>query len=341
MTDITPKTNTALYGHEEAEAALLADAASGTLAHGIILGGPRGIGKATLAYRFARKLLAADSAAANRIAAGSHTDMLVVEPLWDDKKEEYARDINVEQARGVAEFLSLTPAEGKWRVVIIDAADQLNTNAANAILKILEEPPSYTVLLLIAHNPGLLLPTIRSRCRLMRLKPLDKKTFDTVLCHIAPDIEPGAAQALAPLSGFAPGLAITLHEQGALPMYEQILAFTAALPAIDAPALHRFAGEIGSGSIHTNWQVFSRLMLCLLERATTHAAGAGDNAISPAEARALERLASLHPADIWAEKWQAARDQFSLAEARHLDYKQVIITFIHSLAGKDKYEIAA
>ena len=341
MTDITPRTNTALYGHEEAKAILLRDLAAGTLPHGIILGGPRGIGKATLAYRFARKLLAADPAAISRITAGSHTDLLVVEPRWDEKKEEFAREINVEQARSIAEFLSLTPGEGAWRVVIVDAADQLNINAANAILKILEEPPKQTVLLLVAHNPDLLLPTIRSRCRMLRLKPLDQQAFDEVLCHIAPDIEPLTGRALAPLSGFAPGLAITLHAADALEVYQKILSLAASLPALDTLALHGFASEISSGAVHANWQLFSRLMLCLIERASLKAAGIDVEPVSEAEAQALTRLAALHPAAVWAQKWQAALEQFSLAEARHLDYKQVIITFFHSLAGKDTYEIAA
>src|SRR5690348_15486648 len=141
MVDLTPRTNTELFGHEQAEQLLLRDLAQGKLAHGWIIGGQKGIGKATLAYRFARKLLGDDESTMRRIAAGSHADLLVIEPEFDSKKGEYARDITVEQARGIAQFLSLTAGESQWRVVIIDTVDALNVNGANAILKILEEPP--------------------------------------------------------------------------------------------------------------------------------------------------------------------------------------------------------
>jgi DNA polymerase-3 subunit delta' len=283
--------------------------------------------------------LAPDHPIFRRIAAGSHTDFLAVEPLFDAKKEEFAREINVEQAREIAQFLSLTPGEGAWRVVIVDSADQLNVNAANAILKILEEPPPQTVLLLVSHNPGLLLPTIRSRCRSLRLKPLAKKHFTSVMRHIAPQIAGDELAALAQLSAHAPGVARMLQEQGALEMYDRILALTAGLPALNTLQLHAFAAEIGSGTVHANWQVFSRLMLCLLERASLHAAAAGIEPVSDLEARALARLAGLHGPEVWAEKWQAALDQFSLAEARHLDYKQLVITYFHALAGHEPFQI--
>src|SRR5262249_4560580 len=156
-----------------------------------------------------------DEAAAHRIAAGSHADLLVVEQEYDEKKEEYAREIPVAQAREISQFLALTPGEGRWRVVIVDAADALNANAANAILKILEEPPPQAVLLLVSHNPGRLLPTIRSRCRMLRLKPLNDKAFAAAMEHIAPGMEAQEYATLAELSDKSPGVALQLHAQNA------------------------------------------------------------------------------------------------------------------------------
>lgn len=185
MSENSPRYQDQLFGHSEAEAQLICEARSGKLAHGWIFSGPRGIGKATLAYRFARMLLSgntdmnlpADHPVFRRVAMGSHTDLLVVEPVFDAKKGESAREISVSQAREISQFLSLTPGEGQWRVVIIDTADELNASSANAVLKILEEPPPQAILILISHNPGRLLPTIRSRCRLLRLKAPDESSF--------------------------------------------------------------------------------------------------------------------------------------------------------------------
>lgn len=324
MTELSPKTNTELFGHEAAEAGLARDLAAGKLAHGILIGGPEGIGKATLAYRLARLLLPGGE---RRIAAGSHTDLLVVEKLWDAKKEQFANEISVEQARGIAQFLSLTPGEGQWRVVIIDPVDALNTAGSNAILKILEEPPPQAVLLLISHNPGRLLPTIRSRCRLLKLAPLSPEDFRRAMRLVAPQAD---ADALGPLSGNAPGLAARLEGQGALAMYGDMLALLADAPALDAAKIHAFAERFGSGA-HEEWKLLKRLALFLFERA----AMPGAKPILREEGPVLERLAALHPPHEWAKKWQRALEQFSLAQARHLDYKQLAIVFFHEIMEKE------
>jgi DNA polymerase-3 subunit delta' len=339
MPDITPRTNTELFGHEDAEAMLRREFAAGTLAHGWIISGPRGIGKATLAYRFAKTLLGANSEI--RIAANSHADLLVIEPAYDEKKEELAREISVEQAREISKFLSLTPGEGQWRVVIIDSADALNINAANAILKILEEPPSQSVILLVSHNQGKLLPTIRSRCHQLKLKPLRGEAFDRVMRHIAPDIDENELAVLAPLSGNAPGVAIEMHEQEATEIYNQILDLLLPLPGIDTGKLHAFADRIATKQVHANWQLLMRLMLSLIERISRQAAGMAYEPVSDVEETVIRKAVALQPSVVWAMKWQQCADQFSLAESRHLDYKHVIITFFHSIASKEGLQIVA
>ncbi|HYB55310.1 MAG TPA: DNA polymerase III subunit delta', partial [Alphaproteobacteria bacterium] len=159
-----PRANPDLFGQEEAEAALLEAFRGKRLAHAWILSGPRGIGKATLAYRFARFMLAHGAKAESgglfgpatppeslalspdhpvfrRVASGGHADLLTLERRFDEDRRRFKSEISVEEAREVADFLHLTPAEGGWRIVVIDGAEEMNRNAANAVLKIVEEPP--------------------------------------------------------------------------------------------------------------------------------------------------------------------------------------------------------
>lgn len=315
---------------------------AGKLPHGLLITGPKGIGKATLAYRFAKHLLSAsedEQSVHRRIIAGSHADLLVVEQTLDPKKGEVSKDISVDQAREVAEFLSLTPGEGTWRVVIIDSVDALNVNGANAVLKILEEPPPQAVLILISHNPGKLLPTIRSRCSQIKLAPLNETEFEQVVSHVAPDVEGRERQSLQLLSGGAPGVALDLKDKEALDMYAQIIELCADMPEIDALKLHSFAAKIGSGKTHENWQLFTRLMLCLHERTTKTALGNNLPEIVADEADVLEHLATIHASGVWAAKWQQCADQFLLASSRHLDYKQIVITYIHSIANTEGFQL--
>jgi DNA polymerase-3 subunit delta' len=349
MSESEPRLSPKLHGHGEALAQMLADFNEGTLAHGWLISGARGTGKATLAYHFARAALSGempefispDHPVFRRVAALSHADLLVVEPKYDEKKDEKAREISVEQAREIAQFLSLTAGESAWRVVIIDAVDELNVNGANAILKILEEPPKQSVILLISHNPGRLLPTIRSRCRSLRLKPLANNAFNAVMRQVAPEVDSEELVALAALSNGSPGVALQLHEAGALAIYEDILHLLSALPALDAGSVHRFAEGIGTGKVHGNWRLFTHVMLCLLERITLAASGAGLTPVSDEEGMVLQGLSQLHPAGVWAGKWQQVAEQFLLAEKLHLDYKQVIIVFIHSLLNAEGFQIGS
>lgn len=339
MAELSPNANTELYGHEATEALLAQEMASGKLPHGLILAGARGIGKATCAYRLARRLLAGEGrdveAVFRRIAAGSHADLLVIEQAYDEKKEELANEISVEQARGIGEFLALTPGESDWRVVIVDSIDAMNLNAANAILKILEEPPPQAMLILISHNPGRLLPTIRSRCRMLKLAPLGMSDFTKVIRHVAPSSSHEEIAALAIVAAGSPGKALAMKEQGALERYQELLEVLVPLPAIAAQTLHAFAESMGTGQIHANWQLVTELMLVLIERIAKTAAGITLPEVMEGEARTIKHLAALHPAGVWAAKWQQCADQFLLAQSRHLDYKQVLITYIHSLAERN------
>src|SRR5947209_1685077 len=186
-----PRETLSLYGHAEAEQAFLTAYRGGRMPHAWLIGGVGigGIGKATLAYRMARFLFAhpdqaaedvrkssslalpADHPVARRIAAQGHPDLLALERV-EDEKGKMPTMISVDLVRRTIGFFGSTAGEGGWRVCIVDSADELNPSGANALLKILEEPPAKALLLVVSHAPGRLLPTIRSRCRRLMLRPL-------------------------------------------------------------------------------------------------------------------------------------------------------------------------
>ena len=216
MTAPEPRANPLLVGHAAHEAVLLDALRSGRMHHAWLIAGPAGIGKATLAFRFARRLLAGmpgpgetlalDPAhpVFRRVAAGSHADLLTVERAYDEKRKRTRTQIAVDDVREINGFMRLTPAEGGWRVVVVDGAEDMNQNAANALLKVLEEPPPRAVLLLVCAAPGRLLPTIRSRCRRLRLSPLGEADMDRLLAALSARHGDGGAR---PARGARRGLA--------------------------------------------------------------------------------------------------------------------------------------
>ena len=211
-----PRETFAFVGHDAAEAELAGALKSGRMHHAWMLAGPKGLGKATLAYRAARVAFGAkrggkrpldvdpEDPIARRIAAQSHPDLFVLKRGLNDRGRP-RREISVDEARELGAFFALAPAEGGMRVAIIDAVDDLNRNSANAILKTLEEPPARSLLLLVCHAPGAALATIRSRCRRLAMRPLPDGDVraalgkpDDALVRLAKG-RPGRAIALAAL----------------------------------------------------------------------------------------------------------------------------------------------
>jgi len=251
-----PRETTALFGHGAAEAALLAAYRSGRMPHGILIAGPKGIGKATLAYRLARFVLGhPDPAArhvqdatslqvdpinpvARRIAAQAQPDLLVIERTLNERGT-LRNQIAVDDVRRTVPFFGSTAGEGGWRIAIVDAVDDLNRSGANALLKVLEEPPRRGLLLLVAHSTARVPPTLRSRCRIISLRPLAQADVAAALTAVAgsqgDDEEVAAAAAAA--SGSV-SRALGLLEEDALTLRQQALDLLARLPAVDAGHLH-------------------------------------------------------------------------------------------------------
>jgi DNA polymerase-3 subunit delta' len=227
-----------LFGHDEAVAAFRESLASGRLHHAWLITGPEGVGKGTFARNAALRLLAEaagppplvpglgvqpDHPTAKLFAAGSHPDYRLVErEVWDTKgnivprhersgTEELGRNIRIKQIRGLGPLLGVKPALSPRRAIVIDAADDLEAGAANALLKSLEEPPTGTAFLLVSHAPERLLPTIRSRCRLLRLAPLGRDAMTSALSAALPDAETAEIRELAEAGEGSPGRSIAFR----------------------------------------------------------------------------------------------------------------------------------
>ena len=259
-----PRETFALFGHEAADAALLEAYKSGRIAHAWLIGGPPGIGKATLAFRFARFVLAhpdpqapevqeaasltvaQDHPVARRIAAQAQGDLRVLERVVNEQTGKLYTNIRVDDVRRVVSFFSGTAAEGGWRIAIVDAIDDLAREGANALLKVLEEPPARTLLLLISHSPGRELPTIRSRCRRLLLRPLAQEDVVRALAA-ASGGDPGDPElaAAAAASDGSVSRAMALLDGPALALRQRVLEAIGQLPNPDPRALHALADALG------------------------------------------------------------------------------------------------
>ncbi len=239
-------------------AGLYGAAVSGRLHHAWLIGGQEGIGKATLAYRFARWLLAGartpdlsldpSNPAFKRVAANTHADLLTIERRFDEKRKKLQGEIVIATVHEVGKFLRLTAGEGGWRVVVVDGAEDMNRNAANALLKLLEEPPKQAILLLVSHAPGRLLPTIRSRCRTLNLAPLPEADVATLLAAQAPEVSPEDRRRIARLAEGSIGRALTLAAEDGVAMAALVdEALAAPVKPARAQAMADAAGRLEDG----------------------------------------------------------------------------------------------
>lgn len=338
-----PRETTSLVGHERAEAAFLEAYRGGRLPHAWLIAGPRGIGKATLAYRFARFVLSQPSAenveslaipttsqAFQRVAAGSHGDLMAIERAADEKSGRLRAEIVVDDVRKLHHFFTMTSAETPWRIAVVDSADEMNRNAANALLKLLEEPPARGLLLLVAHTPGRLLPTIRSRCRRLDLRPLSIEAVSDVIGLRRPDIHGAERLALAHLSGGSPGRALEIAASGGMDFYHDLTAHLERLPNLDIPALYGFADRLADRGNEGLFRTFASLLedwfyrLILAASAGPNALGEGHE-VDERDKALMARFAKAKPVD----RWLALREElialFAQAEGLKLDQRQVVI----------------
>ncbi len=332
-----PRDTDVLFGHGQAERAMLDAYRSGRLAHAWLIGGPQGIGKATLAWRFARFLLAypdPSSAAVRaatdlavpldhpvraRLRSGAQADVAVLRRQWNDKTKRFFTDIRVDDVRGALQLFRQAAGAGGFRICILDSAEDLNRSSANALLKVIEEPPPRSLFLVVSHRPTQVMPTILSRCRKLFLGALgteDVRAAVTTAAKAGGTVPHGLDEILARGGGSA-GRALQLLDATRRSLDGDLRAELNRLPAVDWRALHRLAdrmggadgGEAGATAVETvlDW---------LDERVRVAARGAAGP----------RRLAPL------AEVWERVRVLAREAEALNLDRRPLLLSVFADLA---------
>lgn len=346
-----PRETSTVYGQDQAQQAFLDAYTSGRLHSGWLVTGPRGVGKATLAWKIATFLLAeqdddglfgapppptsllVDPQDSNAllIQSGAHPRLFVVRRPLDEKTERLKTEITVDTVRGMKKFFQMSAADGGRRVVIVDAADEMNRAAANAILKELEEPPENTTILLIAHQPSRLLPTIRSRCRELRCAPLSAADLTTALDQAG--FQTDAPDALASLSGGSAGDAIRLLAQDGLPLYGDLVQLIDGIPQIDRPRAIRLAESCAGRGAEGRLTLTLDLLDHLLSRAARAGVlGEPQSQGAPGEARLLTRLAPHdHAARAWALAAAELGETARRARAVNLDPAALILDMLFKI----------
>ena len=329
---LRPRLAQELFGHAEAEQTLLDAYRGGRIPHAWLIGGESGIGKATLAYRLARFVLAypdpampaaqraksldvpADHPTTRRIAGQAHSDLLVLRRVINEKTGKLFTVTRVEDVRRTVPFFGSTAGEGGWRVAIVDPLEDLNRAGENALLKVLEEPPARTLLLLVSHAPGRVLPTIRSRCRTLVLRPLAVENVIRAVTATAgeeasaDDIRDAAAAA----DGSA-GRALTFLEGDALELRQQVTGLLERLPVLEPRALHALGDKIAGTQAETLMAFMDAVNTWLSTRLRS----------GPQETARLARVA-----EVWASVNSAMQD----AEAYNLDRKPLVFSVFGQLA---------
>jgi DNA polymerase-3 subunit delta' len=323
-----PSENPVLVGHREVAAMIPFAYKAGRLPHAVILAGPRGIGKATLAFHIAHHLLKHPAAASapeglaepdpmsplfRQIAVGAHPAILHLTRPFDDKAKKFKTRLTIDEVRRVSRFLSFTSHDGSYRVVIVDPVDDMNVSAANALLKNLEEPPARTVFFLIAHSTGAMLPTIRSRCQLIRLPPLASTEVETALRRLGVPLpeDARARNGLVERAGGSVRNAILLSEFGGLEIADTIDVLARASD-LDIAKAHRLADAVSGRDNEIRFELMNTHMLDIVAGAASAAASAGD----PAGAANFARV------------WQELRIAISDTETYNLDRKQHALNMI-------------
>ena len=354
-----PRETMALFGQQAAEAAFLNAWRAGRPHHAWLLRGPPGVGKATMAYRIARFLLTrppenggglfgeappppetldapSDDPALRQLIAGSHPQVVELRRPWNEKTKTFRTAISVESVRRLIEFFQLSSTDGGWRVALVDPADDLNAAAANALLKLIEEPPVRAMFLLVSHAPGRLPATIRSRCRRLDFNLLPEDEVRTAIAAAAPELPVEEAQALSRLAPGAPGAALRLGALGGGALYADLIDMMAGAPRFDRGKLMAMVGQVGRREGVQQFEALGLLLRLFCERmARAGALGAAPEEAAPGEAGVAARLApDLSAGRVWAQTSAEVASRYDDAVGLNLDPQRSILDIALYIEGQ-------
>jgi DNA polymerase-3 subunit delta' len=329
---IPPQENTSLFGHGHAEEFLAESYRSGKGHHAVLIEGPEGIGKATLAFRFANHILAhpdplsapeilaapdPHSPVSRQIAGGASHNLLHLSRPVDAKTGKLKTSITIDEVRKAGKFFAQTSGTGNWRIVVVDTADDLNRNAANAILKILEEPPKRSMFLVLSHAPGKLLPTIRSRCLPLRLRPLRDDDMLPALSNLGIALSPDGSEMILKVAGGSVAQALKLINHGGLEVISAFDAMLAATGAGQRKAIHKIADAVSQKDNEVLYAFFTDHIGEYVAALSRSSAVAGDTP------RAY-RLSTLYA---------SITERLRVADAYNLERKQTVLSLLGELAS--------
>ena len=339
-----PRHTARVFGQEAAEDTVLTALAHGRRHHAWLLTGPRGVGKATFAWRLARYLrtegdagprlfgdpeppasldVPAGHPVARRMAALADPGTLLIRRAWDSDRKRLKAQITVDEVRRLTSFFGLSATDGGARVVIVDSADEMNPSAANALLKVLEEPPAKAILLLVSHQPARLLPTIRSRCRVLRFTPLEPDDLAAALTQAGVEV-PDAAP-LAELAGGSAGEALRLVTGDGLTVYRDVMNLFSGAPQMDRQAARRFAEAAAARGAEDRLDLSLRLLdLALVRLARTATGHAPALDAAPGEGEVFAKLSRV-PARRWAELQQNLSARLGHGMAVNVDPSSLLV----------------
>lgn len=340
---------TPLYGLSKPEAQLAQAIDNNSLPSAYLFTGMQGIGKSTLARKLAACLLTDGNKqkeaglfgdalpsdaptqlnidehhpAITRMESSSHPDFLWLRPAYDEKKKIFKADITIDQTRKISEFLSLTAGEGAWKIVIVDTANAMNNAAANALLKWLEEPPARSLFILISHAPGALLPTIKSRCRILNMAA---PSFDDFTRLMPMSMDDTSRKQLYRLTGGSPGLALTWADSAWQDYWHSIINLSTDHSTTN---LTRLSTALAKDTAFPLTSV-QLLIDSLLTRITKYQATGELDAYADTqdEAQAIQSFAIRHPLQTWLTLWDDSRNTFNDAARLYLDKQQVLFNIL-------------
>ena len=332
------------FGDPGPERALLDAYRSGRMHHAWMIGGLKGVGKATLAYRFARFVLAHPDPGAPEVAAATdlsvpaghpafrkvanraHPNLLVLERPWDEQNKRFKTVVAVDEVRKTVSFFGSTGGEDNWRIAVVDPADDMNDASANALLKVLEEPPRRSLFLLVTHAPGRALATIRSRCRRLDVPPLSPAAIAAAIrAHGGEDAADEDLDLAARLAEGSLRRAVLLIEGGGIETYRDLTKLLARLPDLDVGAMHAFADKVSGRGAEDAWIGFNDMLSAWLNRRVR-----GEN--EPETTSPVAPAALVAPLERWAEVWENLRRSTELSDELNLDRKRTVLSVLMSLA---------